>query len=332
MKREAGRLSSAGKWYYARLFLSINLFFILLTFSPSHLLTFLPFVSELRTPNSSLCLVSEAYALDVPPLRGYVNDYANMMSDQTRAKITKELKAFEQSDSTQLVVLTIPSLQDEALEDFSIKVAETWKIGQKGKGNGIILLVANQERKIRIEVGRGLEGRLTDLVAGRIIDLVIKPRFKRGDYDGGFIAGVHALVDATRGEFKAEARPASARKRQGSPIPAMLIFGAIVLFTLGRISRVLGGAAGAVGLPGIAYLTLGSSMITLILLGVLGLFLGIFLPTLFSGRHGGGGGSSGFFYTGGSWGSGSDSGGSGFGGDFGGGGGDFGGGGASGDW
>ena len=278
------------------------------------------------TLSSPLSAPRSVYALDVPPLRGYVNDYANMMSSQTRAKVEGELKALEQSDSTQLVVLTIPSLQGEALEDFSIKVAETWKIGQKGKDNGIILLVASQERKIRIEVGRGLEGRLTDLTAGRIIDLVIKPRFKRGDYDGGFIAGVHALVDAARGEFKAEGRPVPARKRQGSPVPAMLIFGAIVLFTLGRISRVLGGAAGAVGLPGLAYLTLGSSMITLILLGVLGLFLGIFLPTFFSGRHGGGGG--GFFYTGGSWGSGGDSGGSG----FGGGGGGFGGGGASGDW
>lgn len=304
-------------YYKKNIFLKSNLIFI--------------FLCLLLTLSSPLSAPRPAYALDVPPLRGYVNDYANMMSGQARAKIEEELKAFEQSDSTQLVILTIPSLQGEALEDFSIKVAEAWKIGQKGKDNGIILLVANQERKIRIEVGRGLEGRLTDLVAGRIIDLVIKPRFKRGDYDGGFIAGIHALVDAARGEFKAEARPASARKRQGSPIPAMLIFGAIVLFTLGRISRVLGGAAGAVGLPGIAYLTLGSSMITLILLGVLGLFLGIFLPTLFSGRHGGGGGG-GFFYTGGSWGSGSDIGGGGFGGDFGGGGGGFGGGGASGDW
>jgi uncharacterized protein len=320
------KLKSAERDSRNRYLLFMHFLIILLTFLSSHLLIF-SFVSELRTPNSSLCLVSEACALDVPPLRGYVNDYANMMSGQTRAKLEGELKAFEQSDSTQLVVLTIPSLQGEALEDFSIKVAEAWKIGQKGKDNGIILLVASQERKIRIEVGRGLEGRLTDLTAGRIIDLVIKPRFKRGDYDGGFIAGVHALVDATRGEFKAEGRPAPVRKRQGSPIPAMLIFGAIVLFTLGRISRILGGAAGAVGLPGIAYLALGPSIMTLIVLGIIGLLLGIFLPTFFSGRHGGGGGG-GFFYTGGSWGSGGDSGGS----DFGGGGGGFGGGGASGDW
>jgi uncharacterized protein len=268
-----------------------------------------------------------AFALDVPPLRGYVNDYANMMSDQTRAKLEAELKAFEESDSTQLVVLTVPSLQGEVLEEFSMKVAEAWKIGQKGKDNGIIFLVASRERKIRIEVGRGLEGRLTDLTAGRVIDLVVKPRFKRNDYNGGFTAGVHALVDAARGEFKAEERRAPAKKKQGSPLPAMLIFSAIALLALGRVSRVLGGAAGAVGLPFIAYFVLGSSIITVILLGILGLLLGVFLPILFSGRHGGG-----FFYTGGSWGSGGDSGGSDFGGGFSGGGGDFGGGGASGDW
>ena len=120
------------------------------------------------------------YALDVPKLQGYVNDYADMISPQVRDQLNNELHAFEQSDSTQIVILTIPSLEGEALEDFSIKVAEAWKIGQKNKDNGAILLVAKQERKIRVEVGRGLEGRLTDLMSGRIIDLVIQPRFKSG--------------------------------------------------------------------------------------------------------------------------------------------------------
>ncbi len=285
------------------------------------------FICLFLTLSSPLSALRSAYALDVPPLRGYVNDYANMMSDQTRAKLEAELKAFEESDSTQLVILTIPSLQGEVLEEFSMKVAEAWKIGQKGKDNGIIFLVASQERKIRIEVGRGLEGRLTDLTAGRVIDLAIKPRFKRNDYNGGFTAGVHAIVDAARGEFKAEERRAPTRKKQGSPLPAIMIFSAIALAVLGRFSRVLGGAAGAVGLPFIAYFVLGSSIITAILLGVLGLLLGIFLPTLVSGRGGGG-----FIHTGGSWSSGGDSGGSDFGGGFSGGGGDFGGGGASGDW
>jgi len=151
-----------------------------------------------------LFLTLQAHALGVPDLRGYVNDYAGMISNPARAKLEEELKAFEQSDSTQLVILTLPSLGGETLEDYSIRVVEAWKIGQARKDNGILLLVSKNDRKIRIEVGRGLEGRVTDLMAGRIVDLVITPRFKRGDYDGGVAAGVDALIDATRGEFGAE--------------------------------------------------------------------------------------------------------------------------------
>ena len=151
-----------------------------------------------------LLLPLQARALNVPKLQGYVNDYAHMISGPARAKLEEELKSFEQSDSTQLVILTIPSLEGESPEDFSIKVVESWKLGQARKDNGILLLVSRDDRKMRIEVGRGLEGRLTDLMAGRIIDLAIKPWFKRGDFDGGFAAGVASLIDATRGEFKAE--------------------------------------------------------------------------------------------------------------------------------
>ncbi|MGA2318323.1 MAG: TPM domain-containing protein [Thermodesulfobacteriota bacterium] len=111
------------------------------------------------------CLTIAAYGLDVPKLQGYVNDYAEMISPSAKSKIEEELKAFEQSDSTQIVILTIPSLEGENIEEFSIKVAEVWKIGQKQRDNGILLTVSKQERKIRIEVGRGLEGRLTDLMA-----------------------------------------------------------------------------------------------------------------------------------------------------------------------
>ncbi|OPY77865.1 MAG: hypothetical protein A4E65_02571 [Syntrophorhabdus sp. PtaU1.Bin153] len=275
-------------------------------------------------------LADGAHALDVPPLKGYVNDYANMISRQTQSRLEAELKAFERTDSTQLVILTVPSLDGETIEGFSIKVAEAWKIGQKGRDNGIIFLVAAREKRIRIEVGRGLEGRLTDLTAGRIIDLVVKPRFKRGDFNGGFVAGTSALIDATKGEFKAEeARPAR-KGRSFSPMLTLLLFAGIGLLFLGSFSRVAGGIAGAIGLPGIAFLTLGPSMITLVLLGLLGLAMGILLPFLFSGTgHGRGGGmffpGGGFFGTGGGGDFNS-------GGGFGGGGGDFGGGGASGDW
>jgi uncharacterized protein len=151
-----------------------------------------------------LFLPLHASALGIPKLQGYVNDYANMISGSSRAKLEEELKSFEQSDSTQLVILTIPLLEGESPEDYSIKVVEAWKLGQARKDNGILFLVSKDDRQMRIEVGRGLEGRLTDLMAGRIIDLVVKPRFKRGDFDGGFTAGVASLIDATRGEFKSE--------------------------------------------------------------------------------------------------------------------------------
>ncbi len=268
-----------------------------------------------------------AYALDVPKLQGYVNDYADMISPSAEAELENELKAFEQTDSTQIAILTIPSLEGEVLEDFSIKVAEAWKIGQKVKDNGVIFLVAKQERKIRIEVGRGLEGRLTDLMAGRIIDLVIKPRFKRGDFDGGFIAGISALIDATRGEFKADRNHRPQKHERSSQILTFLIFGGFILLFLGSFSRILGGIAGAVGLPLFMYLAgLPFGLVTLLIFAVLGLSAGIFLPVIFSsgGRHRG----EGFWYGGGFGGSGGGD----FGGGFSGGGGGFGGGGASGDW
>lgn len=283
---------------------------------------------EHRTLNIEL--PSSAFALEVPALKGHVNDYGNMMSAETRANIEAELKAFEQSDSTQVVILTIPSLEGEALEEFSIKVAETWKIGQRGKDNGVILLVSNQDRKIRIEVGRGLEGKLTDLMAGRIIEYVIKPRFKRGDFDGGFIAATQAMIDVVRGEFKADQNEVSKKRKKSAPLPVILLFSGVMLLSLGRISRVLGGAAGAIGFP-LAGLFMGFPLAALIGLGVLGLAMGIFLPLLFGGFGRGMGGFGGGF--GGEGGGFGDSGG--FGGDsggFGGGGGDFGGGGASGDW
>jgi uncharacterized protein len=282
-----------------------------------------------------LCLFAlNCTALDVPPLKGYVNDYAGMISPAAKAKIETELRNFEQSDSTQVFILTIPSLQGEPLEDYSIKVAEQWKAGLKGKDNGVILLVSKGDRKMRIEVGRGLEGRLTDLTAGQIVDLVIKPRFSRGDFDGGFVAAASAIIDATHGEFKAQPRKVPASRRGGSsfsPFLAFLIFGGIALFFIAGISRILGAIAGAIGLPALIYFALlPLGIIPLVILGLVGLGIGILLPLLFSGGGPGGGGWW-FFGGGGPWGGGGG-GGDGGGGFDGGGGGDFGGGGASGDW
>lgn len=285
---------------------------------------------------ASLFAVSSAFALEVPKLTGYVNDYANMISQSARTKLENELKTFEQTDSTQIVILTVPSLEGEVIENFSIKVAESWKIGQKGKDNGIIFTVAKQEKKMRIEVGRGLEGKLTDLMAGRIIDLVVKPKFKRGDFDGGFTAGISALIDATRGEFKAEKNDRRQKHDDSSRFVTFLIFAAITVLVLGSISRILGGISGAVGLPALVHLAISPiGLVTAVILGILGLIAGIFLPVLFlSAGHRRGSGfwpGGGYYSTGGGFGGGSDFGGGG--GDFGGGGGgDFGGGGASGDW
>jgi len=283
------------------------------------------------------CLPFTAYGLDVPSLQGYVNDYAGMISPPAKSKIVEGLRAFEQSDSTQIVILTIPSLEGENIEQFGIKVGEAWRIGQKGKDNGAILIVSKQERKIRIEVGYGLEGRLTDLTAGRIIDLVIKPRFKQGDFDGGFIAGVSSLIDATRGEFRAERGPVHQRQRGVPPFLTIFLFLAIFTLILGSLSRVLGGVIAAIGLPtfvNLAVLPIGIPLI--ILLAIVGFGGGFFLPSLFSSgrsrkddrrRRGGG-----FFYGPGTGGFFSGGGGFGGGGGFSGGGGSFGGGGASGGW
>ncbi len=284
------------------------------------------------------CLPIAAYSLDVPRLQGYVNDYGGMISPSAKSKLEEGLKAFEQSDSTQIVILTIPTLERENIEEFSIKVAEAWKIGQQQKDNGILLIVSKQERKIRIEVGRGLEGKLTDLMAGRIIDQVIKPRFKQGDFDRGFITGASALIDATRGEFKAEQRPIQRRQKGFPPFLTFLLFFGIFVLVLGSFSRILGGIAGGTGLAGLVHLTVAPiGILPGILLLLVGFGAGFFLPSLFSsiGRrdglredHRGGG----FFY---GPGMGSHSiGGGGFegGGGFSGGGGSFGGGGASGDW
>lgn len=276
-------------------------------------------------------VVSQAFALEVPALTGYVNDYGTMLSAPVKAQLEAELAAFEKSDSTQVMILTIPSLEGAVLEEFAIKTGETWKVGQKGKDNGVIIVVSKGDKKIRIEVGRGLEGKLTDLMAGRIIDLVIKPRFKRGDYDGGLHAGVAAIIDATRGEFKAEPSR-RLQKRGSSSLITFLIFAAVGIVILGSINRSLGAVGGAVGLPlSVLLSSLSVGILWLAVLGVVGLVIGLLLPMLFGGGRGGGGGfyPGGGYYGGGGFSGGGSSGGSDFGG---GGGGDFGGGGSSGDW
>jgi uncharacterized protein len=274
-------------------------------------------------------LASSVLALDVPPLAGRVNDRAALLKPETVSRLERQLAELERSDSTQVAVLIVPSLEGDTIEEFGIRVAEAWKIGGKGKDNGVILLVAKTDRKIRIEVGRGLEGTLTDLTSGRIIREEIAPRFKAGDYDAGISAGVAAITKAVRGEYKGTPRDLRHGKKSAPPVITLAIFLGVACVFLGSLSRYLGGAAGAVGLPIIAWLSFpGLALLILVGLGVGGFLLGLLLAALFGGGRGGGGHFGGPFFGGGYFGGG---GGGGDGG-FSGGGGDFGGGGASDDW
>jgi len=272
-----------------------------------------------------------AKALEVPRLKGHVNDYAAMLSTASERQLEAVLTDFEQTESTQIVVLTIPSLQGDSLEDFSIRVAEAWKIGQKKLDNGAILLIAKSERKIRIDVGYGLEGRLTDLLAGRIIRNVIAPQFKSGQFDQGITEGVAAMIDAVRGEYDATDAPRQPRQSE-TGVPIIALFGLFFLINaLGRASRVMGATAGAVLFPIAGALFFGLGPLLLLGLIPLGLVAGL-LISLIGGPLTAGRIPSG--HRGGYWGGGSGGGGfssGGFGG-FSGGGGGFGGGGASGGW
>ncbi|WP_303720232.1 YgcG family protein [Malonomonas rubra] len=185
----------------------------------------------------SLC--APAASLDIPQAKGYVNDSAGLLSQTSKLKLEQFLREFEKSDSTQIVVLTIPTLDGEVLEDYALRVLETWGVGQKEKDNGALLLIAKAERKIRIEVGYGLEGRLTDLLAGRIIDNEITPRFKQGDFDGGVIAGVVGMAEAVRGEYTGTGRTTGQKKNKhpfGFLLP-LLFFGGPLLARLGGRRR-----------------------------------------------------------------------------------------------
>jgi uncharacterized protein len=276
-----------------------------------------------------MCLqVGPVSALTVPALKGRVNDYAQILSPATIQQLDNALSYFEQQESTQIVVLTVPTLEGDSLEDFSIRVAESWKIGRKKLDNGAILLVAKQEKKLRIEVGYGLEGKLTDLASSQIIRDVIAPQFKQGNFDQGVIDGVTAMMAAVKGEFDIKASPPPRKNTQnndlGSLIMPLIIF-FVVVGTLLHQKKAAAAAVGAIGSPLVGLFILGFSWIALLILIIVGLFGGLAAATMQSGGRGGG-----FFPMSGGGGFGSSSGGD-FGG-FSGGGGDFGGGGASGDW
>lgn len=187
----------------------------------------------------------------VPALKGRVNDYAGMISPKARAQIERKLAALEAEDGTQIAILTVPSLKGEPIENFSIRVAEAWKVGEKGRDNGVLLIVSKGDRKVRIEVGYGLEGTLTDLESGRIIRGVIQPAFAKGWFDAGFIGAADALVAAVKGEYKADPS-AQAKSRGDKPsVPLVFIILAVLYFYLRQFGgRHRGGPYVSGGYPG----------------------------------------------------------------------------------
>jgi uncharacterized protein len=138
---------------------------------------------------------------DVPPLTGRVVDRADVLSVQAERELTALLASHEEATGNQVAVLTIPSLQGAVLEDYALEVARRWALGEAGRDNGVLLLVAIEDRKLRIEVGYGLEGDLPDAVASRIIRREITPQFRAGDYEGGIRAGIMAILGTIEGTY-----------------------------------------------------------------------------------------------------------------------------------
>ncbi|HEV3218014.1 MAG TPA: TPM domain-containing protein [Vicinamibacterales bacterium] len=186
-------------------------------------------------------------AVDVPYLTGRVVDEANIITLETRARLTTVLKNHEDSTGNQVVVLTVPTIQPESIEDYAVKVFAAWKLGQKGKDNGVLVIVVPQDRKVRIEVGYGLEPTLTDGACGQIIRGVMTPRFKEGDYDRGIEDGVAAIIGRLEGrpdvaravDTRARSRPAMRFNAPALPWPQRILFG-VFAFSIIGLFTVLG--------------------------------------------------------------------------------------------
>lgn len=270
----------------------------------------------------------------VPTLTGRVVDQTGTLSASDQAALTSTLAAFEQRKGSQVAVLIVPTTEPESIEQFSIRVAEAWKIGRKKVDDGAILLVAKNDRKLRIEVGYGLEGALTDVTTKRIIDEIIAPRFKSGDFAGGISAGVDRMMKVIDGEPLPPPAPKSAWRGNTGLFDQLfeyapfLLFGAI--FVGGALRAILGIVFGSLafgGVVGLGMWLLLASVPIAMTCGLLAAILSMF-SNAFGSTGGGGysGGSSGGSWSSGSSSSSSDSG------SFSGGGGSFGGGGASGSW
>lgn len=254
---------------------------------------------------------------DFPRLSGRVVDQAGLLSAAARQSLIEQLAAHERATGNQLVVVTLKSLQDLTIEEYGYQLGRAWGIGQARLNNGVLLIVAPNERKVRIEVGYGLEGALTDALSHDIIQRRILPPFRSGNYTLGIQAGVSGIIEVLSGEYQAAPPPKrSQRYSHYDELPVVLVIGVIVGGLLAALfsrpaSAAVTGVAGAV-ITGLLWQTLAMALFVGVALFVLVLMLG----GRFSGDGWGGGG--------GGWGGGD--------GGFSGGGGSFGGGGASGDW
>ena len=272
--------------------------------------------------------------LPVPLLIGHVIDGTGTLSAEQRQSLETRLSSFQASSGSQVVVLIVPTTLPEDIASYANRVGNEWKIGRKEIGDGLLLIVAKDDRKLRIEVAKSLEGAIPDLAAKRVIDDAITPRFKQGDYAGGLDAGVEQIMALIKGE----ALPAPTQRVKGSgaiagfqwqDLAIFLFFGVLVVGSIAR--QVAGNKLGSFltgGVVGVIAMVMTASLLIALLAGAVAVVFA--LVSGVRGGRGGPGGMGGFGTGGGAgWGSGRGGGGGGF---SSGGGGNFGGGGASGNW
>ena len=187
-----------------------------------------------------MCLLASsvlgAEEASLPALSGRVVDQADILAAATKQRLTAQLQAHEKAGGNQVVVATIASLDGDTIERYGVRLGRAWAIGEAGKDNGIVLIVAPNERKVRIEVGYGLEGDIPDAIASNIIQTKILPRFGENDFDGGVMAGVTAIIAALGGDYVFEQKQRE-RRKSGFPFGFLWIVVAFVLFGMGRGRR-----------------------------------------------------------------------------------------------
>jgi uncharacterized protein len=192
-------------------------------------------------------LFTPAFAQTFPALSGRVVDAANILKPEERAALEAKLKAYEDKTSDQVVVATVTSLDGTSVEDYANRLFRHWQLGQKKNNNGALLLVAPSERKLRIEVGYGLEGALTDALSKVIITTAIAPQFQKGNFAGGIDAGVDAMLSILTGDAEEWQRRAEVREDSGSGFDSVIAF-VILLIIFFFISRMMRGAQSGRGI------------------------------------------------------------------------------------